>query len=197
MDANELTDGELNVWLRRETRTKPSGMLTWNASAEKDEPASKGEDGSVKISGKQGDRVITERKERLCFSKHGAAERETKGILSSPSALLSTLKIFLDVWSYVGVQVIYKVVLASSVQRSDSVIHRRAGILFQILRPIRLSQNFDQRSLRCTVGPRWVSVWNMAECTRSSQTPNSLPHHPSPLVTKRLFYPHLQPSCLI
>lgn len=53
---------------------------------------------------------------------------------------------------------IYKVVLASSEQRSDSVIHRHAGILFQILRPIRLSQNFDQRSLRCTVGPRWVSV---------------------------------------
>lgn len=170
MDANELTDGELNVWLRRETRTKPSGMLTWNASAEKDEPASKGEV-SVKISGKQGDRVITERKERMCFSKHGAAEREAESILSSPSALLSTLKIFLDVWSYVGVQVIYKVVLASSEQRSGSVIHRRAGILFQILRPVRLSQNFDQRSLHCTVGPRWVSVWNMAECTRSSQTP--------------------------
>ena len=64
MDANELPDGELNVWLKRETRTKPSGMLTWNASAEKDEPARKGEDGSVKTSEEQGDRVITESKGR-------------------------------------------------------------------------------------------------------------------------------------
>jgi len=62
MDANELTDGELTVWLRRDTRTKPSGMLTRNASAEKDELARKGEGGSVKISREQGDRVITERK---------------------------------------------------------------------------------------------------------------------------------------
>ena len=171
MDANELTDGELAAWLRRETRTKPSGMLARNASAEKDEPARKGEGGSVKISREQGDCVIIERKERMCFSKHGAAEREAESILSSPSALLSTLRIFLNVLFYVGVEVIYKVVLVSRVQQSDSVTHIHACILFQSLRPIRLSQNIDQRSLRCTVGLRWLSALNMAECTRSSQTP--------------------------
>ena len=39
----------------------------------------------------------------MCFSKHGAAEREAEKILSSPFALLSTLKIFLNVLFYVGV----------------------------------------------------------------------------------------------
>ena len=48
---------------------------------------------------------------------------------------------------------IYKVVLVSSVQQSGSVTHIRAYVLFQSLRPIRLSQNIDQRSLCCTVGP--------------------------------------------
>ena len=53
-----------------------------------------------------------------------------------------TFKIF-----SIGLQLIYNAVLVSGVQQSDSVIHIRISILFQILFPFRLLQNIEQSSL--------------------------------------------------
>ena len=65
------------------------------------------------------------------------------------------------------------VVLVSGVQQmaNDSVIHVYVSIPFQILCPSRLLENIEQSSLYYTVGPCWLSVLNMAVCTRQSQTP--------------------------
>ena len=63
---------------------------------------------------------------------------------------------------YVGVSLNNKVVVVSSVQQSDSVIHINVSILFQILFPFRLLQNMEQHSLCCIVGPRCLSVLNIA-----------------------------------
>ena len=69
------------------------------------------------------------------------------------------------------------VVLVSGVQQSDSVIHIHVSILFQILFPFRLLHNIEQSSQCYTVGPCWLSILNIAVCTRQSQTP-SLSLHP-------------------
>ena len=45
---------------------------------------------------------------------------------------------------YVGVSLNNKVVIVSSVQQSDSVIHIYVSVLFQILFPFRLLQNFSR-----------------------------------------------------
>ena len=72
-----------------------------------------------------------------------------------------------------------KNVFISGVQQSDSVIHTHVSVLFQVLFPFRLLQNFEQRSLCCVVDPRWLSILNIAICTFPSQTPKlSLPLPP-------------------
>ena len=48
---------------------------------------------------------------------------------------------------------IYNVVLTSAAQQSDSHVHPRTSMLFQILFPQRLSQNPEQRSLCSSAGP--------------------------------------------
>ena len=68
---------------------------------------------------------------------------------------------------YVGVQLINNVVLV--IQQSDSVTHIHVSILFQILFPFRLL-HIEQNSLCYTVGPYWLSILNIAMCTRQSQT---------------------------
>ena len=66
--------------------------------------------------------------------------------------------------------------LVSSIQQGDSVIHIHVFILFQILFLFRLLQNIEQSSLCYTVGPRWLSILNIAVCREQSQTPSlSLP----------------------
>ena len=67
---------------------------------------------------------------------------------------------------------INNVVLVSGVQQSDPVIHVHVSILFQILFPLRLLQNFEQSPLCYTVGPYWLSIFNIVVCTCQSQTPN-------------------------
>ena len=61
------------------------------------------------------------------------------------------------------------------VYSSDSVLHIRVSILFQILFAFRLLQNIEQSSLCYTVGPCWLSILNIAMCTCQSQTPNLSP----------------------
>ena len=65
---------------------------------------------------------------------------------------------------YNGMQLIYKVVLVSGVQQSDSVIYTHISLLFKILFPFRLLQNIEQSSLCCTVSLCWLSILNRAVC---------------------------------
>ena len=52
----------------------------------------------------------------------------------------------------------HDVVIVSGVQQSDSVIHTRVSMLFQILLPFRLLKNTEQNSLCYTVGPCGLSI---------------------------------------
>ena len=61
-----------------------------------------------------------------------------------------------------------KVVLVASIQQSDSVLHIHVFIIFQILSLFRLLHSIEQSSL-CY--PCWLSILNVAVCTRQSQTP--------------------------
>ena len=66
--------------------------------------------------------------------------------------------------------------VVSGVQQTDSIIYIHVSILFQILSPFRLLENTEQRSLCYAVGPRWLSILNIAVCREQSQTPSlSLP----------------------
>ena len=58
--------------------------------------------------------------------------------------------------------------LVSNIQLSDSVIHILipVSILFQILFPFRLLQTIEQSSLCYTLGPCWLSIFNIAVCTK-------------------------------
>ena len=64
----------------------------------------------------------------------------------------------------IEVELIYNVMLVSSVKRSDSVIHTYIYILFQILFPYRLLQNIECSSLCYTVDPCWLSVLYRVAC---------------------------------
>ena len=81
---------------------------------------------------------------------------------------------------YVGVELINNVVLVSGVQQGDSVIHIHVSIHFQILFPLRLLQDIEQSSLCYTIGPCWLSILNIAVCTRQSQTLNLSSSPPFP-----------------
>ena len=48
---------------------------------------------------------------------------------------------FFNFLFYIGVQLIYNVVLVSGIQQSNSVIHMYVSILFQILFPYRLLES--------------------------------------------------------
>ena len=61
--------------------------------------------------------------------------------------------LFLNFLFYIGVELIYKAVLVSGVQQSDSVIRIPASMLFQIPFPFRLLRSTEQSSLCYRVGP--------------------------------------------
>ena len=53
---------------------------------------------------------------------------------------------------YIGLQLIYKVMLVPGVQQSDSLIHIHTPVLFQILFLFRLLYNIEQSSLSYMLG---------------------------------------------
>ena len=59
---------------------------------------------------------------------------------------------------FIGVQLIYNVVLVSAAQQSESVIHILISTLFQILFPCRSLQSTEQSSLCYTVGSYQLSI---------------------------------------
>ena len=66
----------------------------------------------------------------------------------------------------------YKVVLISGVQQSDSVTHIHLSNLFQILFLFRLLQSIEQSSLCYIVSPCLLFVLNIAVRLCQSQTSN-------------------------
>ena len=80
------------------------------------------------------------------------------------------LKIFIGIW------LIYNVVLVTGVQKSESVIYIHISTLFQILFLHRPLQSIEQSSLCYTVGPHQLSILYIAVCICQSQSLNlSLP----------------------
>ena len=59
-------------------------------------------------------------------------------------------------WTRLSIQLIYNVMLVSSVQQSDSAPQIHVSILFQILFPCRLLWNIQYSSPCYTVGPYWL-----------------------------------------
>ena len=64
---------------------------------------------------------------------------------------------------------IKNVVIVSGVQQSDSIIHIHVSILFQNLSTFRLIHNINQSSLCYTGDACWLSILNIAVCTRQFQ----------------------------
>ena len=69
---------------------------------------------------------------------------------------------------YIRAYLINNVLLVSSIQQSDSVIH--VSVLFQMLFPFGLLQNIEQSPLCCTGGPCRLSILNIAVCTCQAET---------------------------
>ena len=63
--------------------------------------------------------------------------------LSRLSNLSTFILFFFKFLFYIGVWLIYNVVIGSGVQQSDSVIHIHISTVFQILFPYRLLQNIE------------------------------------------------------
>ena len=61
------------------------------------------------------------------------------------------------------------VMIVSGVQRRDSANHIHVSILPQTPLPSRLPHDIEQSSLCCTVGPCWLSIFNI-----TVSTPNTL-----------------------
>ena len=92
---------------------------------------------------------------------------------------------------FIGIQLIYNVVLVSGVQQSESIIHIPISTHFQILFPYRALQSTEQSSLCYTVGSYYLSILHTVVCICQSQSPNLslLPPPPFPLGNhKCVFY---------
>ena len=61
--------------------------------------------------------------------------------------------------------------VVSGGQQRDWAIHTHVSILPQTPLPSRLPHNIERSSLCDTVGPCWLSILNIAVCTRPYQTP--------------------------
>ena len=78
-------------------------------------------------------------------------------------------------WNFIGIQLIYNVVLVSGIQQSESVIHIHVSTLFQILFPYKPLQRIVQSSLCYRVGPYYLYyIWCFVHVNPD------LPIYPSP-----------------
>ena len=84
------------------------------------------------------------------------------GLRLAPEGIIMLRCYFLK--NFIGVQLIYNVVLVSGIQQRGSVIHIHIFILFQILYPYRLLQNIEYSSLCYTVGPCALSILYIIVC---------------------------------
>ena len=90
---------------------------------------------------------------------------------------------------FIGVYLIYNVVLVSGVQQSESVIHIHISTFLKILFPYRSLWSIEKSSLCYTVGPYELSVFYIVVFMCQSQSPNlSLPATVPPGNHKFVFY---------
>ena len=103
---------------------------------------------------------------------------------ASPYCLKSTLSIPTKFCFFliIGVQLLYNVVLVSTVQQSESAIHIHISPLFWISFPFRSLQSIQQSSLCYTVGSHQLSILYIVSIVYICQSPfpNSS-HSPFPL----------------
>ena len=77
---------------------------------------------------------------------------------------------------FIGVQLLYNIVLVSTVQQSESAICIHISTLFQIPFPYRSLQSIEQSSLCYTAGSYQLSILRIVVYICQSQSPNlSLP----------------------
>ena len=91
---------------------------------------------------------------------HSALHSSYLGVYISTLSFYFYLKKFF----FIEVQLIYKVVLVSGIQKSDSVIHTYIYILFHILFHSGLSQDIEYSSLCYTVEPCCLSILHIIVC---------------------------------
>ena len=96
---------------------------------------------------------------------------------------------------FIGVQLLYNVVLISTVQQSEAGMHVHTSTPFWISFPCRSPQSTEQSSLSCTVCSHWLSILCIVSIVymRQSQSSNSS-HPPSPLGV-HFFVLYLIPLC--
>ena len=116
----------------------------------------------------------------------GSPPQNGKGPQKTASKKTETSLSFLKL-IFIGVWLIYNVVLVSAVQQSESVIHIHISTLFQILFPSRSLQSIEQSSLCYTVGSYWLSILHIVVCLCQSQSPSLSPSFP-PGNHKFVFY---------
>ena len=92
---------------------------------------------------------------------------------------------------FIGVQLLYNVVLISAGPQSESVIHVHTSTPFWISFPFRSPQSTEQSSLSSTVCSHWWSILYTVSIVhmRQSQSPNS--SHPSSPLGVRIFVLYL------
>ena len=85
---------------------------------------------------------------------------------------------------FIGVQLLYNVVLVSAVQPSESVIHIHISPLFWISFPFRSPQSTEQSSLCYAVGSHQLSIlYIVVYIYMSIPISQFIPPTPSPLIT--------------
>ena len=128
-------------------------------------------------------------------------QEHLKNILINTWIKINCMFIFHDVQTdsfllsvFIGVQLIYNVVLVFAVQQSESVIHMHISPLFQISFPFRSPKNIEESSLCYAIGSHQLSILYIKQIYVTyvyicqSQFPNSF-HSPSPLgIHKFVFY---------
>ena len=87
---------------------------------------------------------------------------------TQPRSLVTTFNTFLF---YIGGQPTKNALTVSGGQQRDLARHMHVFFHTQTPHRLRLPPNTGQSSLRCTVGPCWLPILNIAVCKRPSHTP--------------------------
>ena len=110
---------------------------------------------------------------------HGPPHRPLDVLCVTPIPLFFQRVFIYFLINFIGVQLIYNVVLVSVVQQSESVMHTHISTLFQILFPCRSLQSIEQSFLCYTVGSYELSILYIVVYVCQSQSPDlSLPPFP-------------------
>ena len=122
-------------------------------------------------------------------SNPGPRQREHRVLTTGRQGIPKKECFLIFKFIFIGVQLIYNVVLVSAVQQSESVIHMHISTLFQILFPYRSLESIEQSFLCYTVGPYLLSILYIIVCICQSRSPNL--SVPNSVFFKKLYLAHL------